>query len=249
MGSSPFSGPRLPLPIERELHVQLLAADKIAQRAVLHMKNARRMQIFTKVGTKILALYGDDENPVTWYEAEVDRVIPPARAGGYPKFVVTFSEYGNTETVALGEIDVWDASSSKNSVSRSYTHQVHTDPQDLYQEVQQRERDRVAPSDRGSWGARRPPPTTKQSISSSAQQPRNHYSHDRGYAHSGNNDTKDDYQHQPKLPPAPSSLSSHTAIDSRHSAAAAALPAAKKRTNEELAMIAEKKRKLMAKYG
>ena len=255
--------PRLPLPIERDLHVQLLAADRIAQRAVLHLKNARRMQALTTIGAHIRALYGDDENPVTWYEAQVDRVIPPTRPGGQPKFVVTFPEYGNTETVTLGEVDVLDSSSSleetgttsMKSRNRSYAgHHEPNDKRDLYREVQLRERDRVAASDKGSW-SRRPPPTTKESLSS-------HNQGGRGYGETGRHDrhhnderhygrTDDSYQHHPKLPPHPTAaaaLSRH-GVESQPSTAAAAPPPPKKRTNEEMAKIAEKKRKLMAKYG
>jgi len=242
-GTTPL--PRLPIQIERDLQVQLLAADTIARRAANHFGNPRRMEAFTTVGAKVMALYGDEENPVTWYEAEVDRVIPPARAGGHPKFVVTFPEYGNTETVMLGELDVLESDKSR------YPHE-EANPRDLYQEVQRRERDRVAASDKGSWARR--PPSAKQSLTAPASQ-RNHH-HGRGYGggdrrrDGGDGDfsrrRNDSYQHQPKLPP---SEQHKNEVEGRPPAAAAAAPPPRKRTNEELAKIAEKKRKLMAKYG
>jgi len=105
--------PRLPVTIEREIKVKLLQAEKIEERAKKHFKNSRSMDYFRKLGSNIKALYGDDENPVTWYDAIVDRVITKHEETGAdlprPKFVVTFPQYGNTETVTLGEIDFRDA--------------------------------------------------------------------------------------------------------------------------------------------
>ncbi|CAJ1962841.1 unnamed protein product [Cylindrotheca closterium] len=102
--------PRLPIQIEREIKVKLLQAEKIEQRAQKHLADRTTMDYFKKLGSKCQALYGDEENPVTWYEAVVDRVITtnektmePLRA---PKFVVHFPEYGNTETVELGEMEM-----------------------------------------------------------------------------------------------------------------------------------------------
>jgi hypothetical protein len=71
------------------------------------------MQHFQQVGNLIKVLYGDKSNPVTWYKAVIDRVITSTeddRPLRYPKLVVTSTEYGNTETIGLGEIDVLDSS-------------------------------------------------------------------------------------------------------------------------------------------
>ena len=135
--------PRLPLQWERELQVRLLAADQIANRAEEHFRNRSRMERFSKIGAQVRALYGDEENPVTWYNAEVDRVIPPARPGGYPKFVVTFTEYGNTETVTLGELDVLESERSKHPRAEV--------GRDLYEEVQRRERDKASGARPSPW--------------------------------------------------------------------------------------------------
>eukprot|EP00559_Dactyliosolen_fragilissimus_P006605 CAMPEP_0184863202 /NCGR_PEP_ID=MMETSP0580-20130426/9782_1 /TAXON_ID=1118495 /ORGANISM="Dactyliosolen fragilissimus" /LENGTH=347 /DNA_ID=CAMNT_0027361393 /DNA_START=489 /DNA_END=1532 /DNA_ORIENTATION=+ len=95
---------RLPVSIERDIKVRLLQAEQIKNRAQEHFRDSRRMKFF-QVGSRIRALYGDEENPVTWYDAVIDKVIfendelPPS-------FVVTFPEYGNTENVSLGEIDI-----------------------------------------------------------------------------------------------------------------------------------------------
>jgi len=102
--------PRLPLLLERQFKVKLLQAERIEERAKLHLGNTAGMTYFQKVGSRIQALYGDEENPVTWYDAVVDRVITRDDEDGEllvrPKFQVTFPEYGNTEIVTLGEIDL-----------------------------------------------------------------------------------------------------------------------------------------------
>eukprot|EP00980_Cylindrotheca_fusiformis_P028864 scaffold22661_cov200-Cylindrotheca_fusiformis.AAC.3 len=102
--------PRLPIQIEREIQVKLLQAEKVEERAKKHAANRHTMEYFKKLGSKCRALYGDDENPTQWYDAVIDRVITtnedtlqPLRN---PKFVVTFPEYGNTETVLLGEMEM-----------------------------------------------------------------------------------------------------------------------------------------------
>lgn len=102
--------PRLPVNIERDIKVKLLQAEQMEERAQRHLRDRGTLDYFKKLGSKVRALYGDDENPVTWYDAVVDRVVasdpdshePLSR----PKFIVTFTEYGNTETVTLGEMEM-----------------------------------------------------------------------------------------------------------------------------------------------
>lgn len=57
------------------------------------------MRHFQTLGNQVMALYGDEENPTTWYRAVVDRVITvddACFALTHPKiFVVTFTEYGS----------------------------------------------------------------------------------------------------------------------------------------------------------
>eukprot|EP00581_Thalassiosira_minuscula_P011071 CAMPEP_0183716358 /NCGR_PEP_ID=MMETSP0737-20130205/10312_1 /TAXON_ID=385413 /ORGANISM="Thalassiosira miniscula, Strain CCMP1093" /LENGTH=539 /DNA_ID=CAMNT_0025945625 /DNA_START=46 /DNA_END=1665 /DNA_ORIENTATION=+ len=102
--------PRFPLTIERQFKVKLLQAERVEERAKHHLENRAAMEYFQKVGARIQALYGDDENPITWYDAVVDRVIMRDGESGEmlarPKFQVTFPEYGNTEMVTLGEVDL-----------------------------------------------------------------------------------------------------------------------------------------------
>lgn len=102
--------PRLPVSIERDIKVKMLQAERLEERAKRHLGAPRDMEYFQKLGSKVRALYEDEDNPITWYDAVVDRVITTdsdtGKALSRPKFVVTFTEYGNTETVTLGEMDM-----------------------------------------------------------------------------------------------------------------------------------------------
>ena len=101
--------PRLPVAIERQFKVKLLQAEKVEERAKRNLDNKAALEYFQKVGARVQALYGDEENSVTWYDAVVDRVIMRDDTGEMlprPKFQVTFPEYNNTEIVTLGEIDL-----------------------------------------------------------------------------------------------------------------------------------------------
>jgi pre-mRNA-splicing factor 38B len=224
--------PRFPIAVERDLQVKLLQAEKMTERAAHHFKNQSRMKYFQTLGSEIMAWYGDEENPPQWYIAIVDRVLTRDEESGaqlkYPRFVVTFPEYGNTETVALGEIDVKEGSwKSSGAGGRSDHHQSSqrgdrggrggTVPSDrhLYDEVRRRERDTVT-ADR-AWARR--PPSAKTSLSQTTTS--------RSHSRIQDNDFR------PKVPPA----------------ATAPKAPPPKRTSEEHAAIADKKRKLAAKYG
>mmetsp|Transcript_1571 Transcript_1571/g.3772 ORF Transcript_1571/g.3772 Transcript_1571/m.3772 type:complete len:353 (-) Transcript_1571:1488-2546(-) len=111
--------PRLPLTIERQVKVKLLQSERIEERAKQHMENKAAMEYFQKIGARVQALYGDADNPVTWYDAVVDRAILRDLESGEllerPKFYVTFPEYGNTEIVTLGEVDLPGSNDLKRS--------------------------------------------------------------------------------------------------------------------------------------
>ena len=102
--------PRLPIADEREIKDKLFEEEQIEERAQRHLKDSAVMELFERVGSKVQARYGDEENEVTWYDAVVDRVLRKDDETGVeffrPKFMVTFPEYGNTEVVALGDMDV-----------------------------------------------------------------------------------------------------------------------------------------------
>lgn len=99
--------PRIESGSARALQVQLLRASKLEERAQSHYSSRVKMDYFTTVGNKVRALYEDEDNPSTWYDAVIDRVIETESCKSRkPKFIVTFPTYGNTETVTLGEIDM-----------------------------------------------------------------------------------------------------------------------------------------------
>lgn len=88
--------PRLPQGVEKEIKSKLMQEGEIENRAVGHEQDKRRMDYFQKVGNKVIAMYGDEENAVTWYDAVIDRVLWKDDETGYqftrPKFIVTFAE-------------------------------------------------------------------------------------------------------------------------------------------------------------
>jgi len=166
--------PRLPAEIEREMQVQLLQAEKVERRAEIHSKDKKTMDNFQKLGSKVVATYEDEENPLQWYTAEIDRVVLRGEDGSilkYPKFVVTFSEYGNTETVLLGEMDLpggrfyrEDQGQGGSSVGahrgrddrgRGGGDNQYDRQNALYDEVRRRERETVTASRRGDYYSRR----------------------------------------------------------------------------------------------
>jgi len=102
--------PRLPIQTERDLKVKILQAEKMEDRAKRHLSNVRTMDYFQKLGSRVRAQYEDEQNPLTWYDAVVDRVLTTDPGSGAPlrrpKFIVTFPEYGNTENVTLGDMDM-----------------------------------------------------------------------------------------------------------------------------------------------
>jgi pre-mRNA-splicing factor 38B len=229
--------PRLPLPIERDLKVKLLAADKVAARAKQNYE--QHMQYFSGLGNRVMALYGDEDNPITWYEGVVDRVLTRDEATGHdlkhPKYVVTFPEYGNTETVLLGEMDIlqgtWKldtlgAANANGSRSSSGRSGGDSGRPDLYEKVRRRERDTVVADQRGQWA--RHPPSTKISLSHGNNR-------DKGRSWHAN-DNMPRHQKAPTVPQARAPRDPSP-------------PAQRKRTAGEQAAVAEKKRKLLSKYG
>ena len=219
--------PRYPLQTERDLRVRLLEAERIAARADKHFKNQQAMRHFQTLGSEVMALYEDEDNPTTWYKAVVDRVVTLDEAGfelKHPKFVVTFTEYGNTETVNLGEMDMLNGNWKNEDPSKDTRR-----GDDLYDEVRRRDRETVT----ASKGWARQPASTKSMLASSSRRhrtfvqdempPRKRQPHPADRNARGVPETKND----PKFKP----------------------PEPKKRSAEELAAIAEKKRRLQAKYG
>lgn len=299
--------PRLPVTVERDVKVKLLQEEITEERALKNLNDERRMAYFQTVGSRIRALYGDEENPVTWYVGVVDRVVRKDDETGAeftrPKFVVTFPEYGNTELVSLGEIDMlndeesssssrygsrhnnhhrsrdYDQQTSKHSYnkgreqgqsrndkrgyrdgdschgnhhsydrrwkrSRSRSRDRGSPPPsdtssrqlpndaDLMEEVRRREREKTAAKGR-AYASR--PSTFKESMSTKVDEGLGTKESASNYRFRTNNT----YQKK-------DASRERTSEDNRTNSVQ---PPVKKKTPEELAAIAEKKRKLMAKYG
>ncbi|KAG7370578.1 PRP38 family protein [Nitzschia inconspicua] len=260
--------PRLPVHIERDIQVKLLLAEKIQRRAQKHLADRDTMNEFQRIGAIVMALYGDDENPVTWYEAVVDRVVTRNEETGQalkvPKFIVTFPEYGNTETVLLGEMERRGVPLEPVSTGpvgggsdRGYDDRdvVGRDGRgrgggggrgggyDLYDEVRKREQEKVTARGRNAVAQR--PLTAKASLAAAPLRK------GRGY-----NDDDGGYRRHDRRLEGPSTDKTATTTSNRTSSSSSpprAVPPPveqqKKRSAEEIAMIQEKKRKLMAKYG
>mmetsp|Transcript_3268 Transcript_3268/g.6784 ORF Transcript_3268/g.6784 Transcript_3268/m.6784 type:complete len:355 (+) Transcript_3268:495-1559(+) len=103
-----YHGTVLPrLPNAREIKVQLLLAEENESRAQAHMRSGAVRQFVE--GVEVRALYGDEENPTTWYDAVIQKVETKDEHGeplGRDRYTVHFPEYENTELVFLGELDV-----------------------------------------------------------------------------------------------------------------------------------------------
>lgn len=288
--------PRFPIAIEREIKVKLLEEEKVEERAQRHLNDPKVMQHFESIGSKVQALYGDEENEITWYDAVIDRVIRTNEETGVeyyrPKFMVTFPEYGNTEIVEVGEMDmpgVDHSATFKNYSQASFHNNVrgrnhrHNDrdrydrrrddggydrrDRDRYDgreshsrgyherrnggrydrdrsrsrdrgyhsqsnfmdEVLRREREKITTGNQRGYA--RPPPTFKQSLENDGRaKARNMHhesaprAHDDKMGRANNDNVVKKSQEDSKPPPV-------------------------QKTPEELAAIAAKKRKLLAKYG
>ncbi|KAL4145643.1 hypothetical protein PRNP1_013308 [Phytophthora ramorum] len=87
--------PRIPKKIEDGIKVKLLLFSRKKERAKENLAIVDRL----KPGTKVRAMYADEENEPAMYDAVVDSV----EEGN--KFWVSFPAYGNTEKVGLGDIE------------------------------------------------------------------------------------------------------------------------------------------------
>ena len=92
--------PRIPVPIERKMKVMLLLLDEKKRRRRTNQR-PQELGLFCE-GAKVRAIYGDDENEPCWYEAIIDSLDKD----NINKYWVTFPEYGNTECVDIGDMDI-----------------------------------------------------------------------------------------------------------------------------------------------
>ncbi|GLE06579.1 hypothetical protein PINS_up015973 [Pythium insidiosum] len=100
--------PRLPKKIQDSIKVKLLLHARRKERRQQNLAIAQYLQ----PGTKVRALYSDEENEPAMYDAVIDSVEADH------KYWVTFPEYGNSEKVDLGDIEL-DKKHVVRSVSRS----------------------------------------------------------------------------------------------------------------------------------
>lgn len=97
--------PRIPLKIERMLKVRMVLADEAAARREANATMLERLA----PGARVRAIYGDEKNEPAWYEAVVEGEPVESKddAGAKVlKYWVTFPEYGNSELVRLGDIEI-----------------------------------------------------------------------------------------------------------------------------------------------
>jgi pre-mRNA-splicing factor 38B len=257
-GGTPL--PRLPVTVEAAVQAKVRAADRAADRAAQHYKNSDRMQRLTTVGSEVMALYGDDDIPTTWYRAIVDRVVHQDETANrpflYPRFIVTFPDYGNTETVRLGELDELQNQRHGQKEQDEVGNNRRYDNNNSNNNSNHHHQGRME-SSRGNHhhGPRQPQRGHSR-----------HQNHDRPLPpHSAlrgdpppHRPVHAEARHEAPRRPAieESRTTTTTAVSAPAAAAAAATiskkPAEKKRpqrTPAELAVIAEKRRKLAAKYG
>lgn len=219
--------PRFPIGIEKDIKVKLLQEEQIEQRAVGHERDGKRMEYFQKVGSKVRAMYGDEENAVTWYDAVVDRVIwrddETGEQYSRPKFVVTFPEYGNTETVSLGEMDVPGSVNNVPLLNKNDSHYRRND-----RGINERNYDRDYRNNQRFRDNHRQYPG----------QARRQYDDSYGRMNERGDMRRRDRSRSRSRDRNATEVHSSTAKDSE-----------KTKTAEEIAAIEEKKRKLLQKYG
>jgi pre-mRNA-splicing factor 38B len=102
--------PRIPVPIERKMKVLLLLLEEKKKRRRNNLRDQDR-GLFC-VGAKVRAIYSDDANEPAWYEAVIDSKADDADGTGIDRYWVTFPEYGNSECVDLGDMELLSPTSS-----------------------------------------------------------------------------------------------------------------------------------------
>ena len=100
--------PRIPVPIERRIKVMLLLLEEKKKRRRTNRRAQSSGQF--SVGAKVRAIYADEENEPAWYEAVIDSVDED----NPDKYWVTFPEYGNSECVDLGDMELPESAKDKD---------------------------------------------------------------------------------------------------------------------------------------
>jgi pre-mRNA-splicing factor 38B len=253
-GATPL--PRLPGPIEVLLRDKVRAAERSAERAKVHYKNADRMRRWTTTNAmaiEVMALYGDDDHPLTWYRAIIDRVMrnddESSTTGGrpylYPRFVVTFPDYGNTETVRLGELD--ELYNRRHGQLEREEEERSTGSRNSNRDHHNGTNNRRIESSRGEHhqgGSRHPQQHRGHSYHHHEQQQHDRPAPSHRRPHPVRKDSPPHARHE-------TTTRSTTVVAAAQPASADTKkrPLQQQRTPAELAAIAEKRRKLAAKYG
>jgi pre-mRNA-splicing factor 38B len=267
-GATPL--PRLPGPVEVLLRDKIRAAERAAERAKVHYKNADRMRRWTTTNAsaiEVMALYGDDDHPLTWYRAIIDRVVrnddESSTTGGrpylYPRFVVTFPDYGNTETVRLGELDELhhrrhgqlEREEEERRSGNSSSNRDHHNGQNN----RRLESSSARGGEHHPGGSRHP--QQHRGHSHHHQYHQQQQQHDRPVPSHRPHPARKDFspphgRYETTTRTRPTSTSTTTTTTTAAQPAAADTkkrPLQQQRTPAELAAIAEKRRKLAAKYG
>lgn len=95
--------PRIPVLYERKFQVMLLLLDERVRRRKSNMHDFEKGR-YSK-GTKVMAIYQDEDNEPAWYEGVIEgRDTDESVLVSQVKFWVNFTEYGNTESVDLGDM-------------------------------------------------------------------------------------------------------------------------------------------------
>lgn len=105
--------PRIPVLMERKFQVLLILLDKRRQRRLENMHDLERGK-FCK-GAKVRAIYQDEDNEPAWYEGVIQsRDTQDGMPASLNKFWVKYTEYGNTESVDLGDMQLLEKSGDKD---------------------------------------------------------------------------------------------------------------------------------------
>mmetsp|Transcript_29016 Transcript_29016/g.48755 ORF Transcript_29016/g.48755 Transcript_29016/m.48755 type:complete len:508 (-) Transcript_29016:745-2268(-) len=105
--------PRIPVPIERKMKVMLLLLEEKKKRRQNNMRDKDR-GLFAP-GTNVRAIYSDAENEPAWYEAVIDSMDKDSEN----MYWVTFPEYGNTECVDLGDMELSSSNSANSGTDKT----------------------------------------------------------------------------------------------------------------------------------
>mmetsp|Transcript_27103 Transcript_27103/g.38842 ORF Transcript_27103/g.38842 Transcript_27103/m.38842 type:complete len:335 (-) Transcript_27103:649-1653(-) len=262
--------PRLPVVVERDIKCKLLLAEKNEQRARAHLlprsSAGGTVVDYFEEGVRVRALYGDEENPVSWYDAIIDRVIRRDDETGEelarPKYVVTFPAYGNTEIVTLGELELPLASppatnsSYENGLTRRgyYDNRLSSegrvaDEGDRFRHQLLEYKDQHRPADEGDLMEEVLKRERERMAAKGRDYSRRPPSIKSSIAAKQDRDSRPLFTGRRSRSPERSEKLESRASDIDSKIPASLIPQKKEKSSSEVAAIVEKKRRLLEKYG